>query len=113
MLFRSYIAPGQDGTNTGNWIHFKNDQATSLLAQWKTTLDSDKQHAIATKLEQLWLQQFPLVPLFIGPRWSTYSTKYFHCFNSPKNHFGDPIFSTFPDNILSFTRICPGGQAGQ
>ena len=65
------------------------------------------------KLEQLWLQQFPLVPLFIGPRWSTYSTKYFHCFNSPKNHFGDPIFSTFPDNILSFTRICPGGQAGQ
>jgi peptide/nickel transport system substrate-binding protein len=109
----AYIAPGQDATNTGNWAHFKNAQATALLSQWKTTLDSDKQHAIATKLEQLWLQQFPIVPLFIGPRWSTYSTKYFHCFNSPKNHFGDPIFSTYPDNILSFTRICPGGKAGQ
>jgi peptide/nickel transport system substrate-binding protein len=113
MSSNAYTAPGADGTNTGNWIHYKNDQATALLAQWKTTLDTDKQHGIATKLQQLWLQQLPLVPLFIGPRWSTYSTKYFHCFNSPKNHFGDPIFTTFPDNILSFTRICPGGKAGQ
>ena len=46
------------------------------------------------------------------PRWSTYSTKYFHCFSSPKNFYGDPIFTTFPDNILSFTRICPGGKSG-
>ena len=54
----------------------------------------------------------PIVPLFIGPRWSTYSTKYFHCFNSPKNFYGDPIFTTYPDNLLSFTRICSGGKAG-
>jgi len=113
MSNNAYTAPGTDGTNTGNWIHYKNDQATALLAQWKTTLDPAKQHAAATALEKLWLQQLPLVPLFIGPRWSTYSTKYFHCFDSPKNHFGDAIFSTFPDNILSFTRICPGGAAGQ
>jgi len=113
MSNNAYTAPGQDGTNTGNWIHYKNDQATQLLDQWKVTLDVDKQHAIATQLEKLWLQQFPLVPLFIGPRWSTYSTKYFHCFNSPKNHYGDPIFTTFPDNLLSFTRICPGAKAGQ
>jgi peptide/nickel transport system substrate-binding protein len=109
----AFIPSGQDATNTGNWEHYKNDQATSLLAQWKTSLDPAKQHQIATQLEKLWLQQFPIVPLFIGPRWSTYSTKYFHCFDSPKNHFGDPIFSTYPDNILSFTRICPGGKSGQ
>src|SRR6478672_2709176 len=71
MSNNAWTAPGSDGTNTGNWIHYKNDQATSLLAQWKSTLDADKQHAIATQLQKLWLQQFPLVPLFIGPRWST------------------------------------------
>ena len=54
----------------------------------------------------------PIVPLFIGPRWSTYSTRYFHGFCTKKNYYGDPIFTTFPDNILSFTRICPGGKAG-
>ena len=109
----SYIASGLDATNTGNWEHFKSDQGTALLNQWKQTLDPAKQQAAATALEKLWLQELPIVPLFVGPRWSTYSTRYFHCFDSPKNHFGDPIFTTFPDNLLSFTQICPGGKAGQ
>jgi peptide/nickel transport system substrate-binding protein len=108
----SFIASGEDATNTGNWAHYKSDAATALLAKWKATLDPAKQHALATQLEKLWLEQFPIVPLFIGPRWSTYSTKYFHNFTSPKNYYGDPIFTTNPDNILSFTRIAPGGSAG-
>ena len=53
-----------------------------------------------------------MIPLFIGPRWSTYSTKYFHGFASPKNYYGDPIFTTFPDNVLSFTRIAPARKSG-
>jgi peptide/nickel transport system substrate-binding protein len=109
----AYVAPGLDATNTGNWEHYKSDQGTALLQQWKQSLDPKKQQAAATALEKLWLQQLPIVPLFVGPRWSTYSTRYFHCFDAPKNHFGDPIFTTFPDNILSFTQICPGGKAGQ
>jgi peptide/nickel transport system substrate-binding protein len=109
----AFVASGLDATNTGNWEHFKSDQGTALLQQWKQSLDPAKQHAAATALEKLFLQQLPIVPLFVGPRWSTYSTKYFHCFDSPQDHFGDPIFTTFPDNLLSFTRICPGGKAGQ
>jgi peptide/nickel transport system substrate-binding protein len=108
----AYIPPGQDATATGNWEHFSHEGATKLLNQWKVTLAPAKQKTIATQLEKIWLQQLPIVPLFIGPRWSTYSTRYFHCFNTPKNYYGDPIFTTFPDNSLSFTRICPGGQAG-
>ena len=112
MSSNAYVPSGQDGTPTANWEHFQDPQATALLNQWKVTLDPKKQQAIATQLEKLWLNELPIVPLFIGPRWSTYSTKYFHCFDTPKNFWGDPIFSTFPDNILSFTRICPGGQTG-
>jgi peptide/nickel transport system substrate-binding protein len=108
----SLIPSGTDASTTGNWSHTYNATATGLLNQWKVTLDPAKQQVIATKLEKIFLDTMPIVPLFIGPRWSTYSTKYFHCFNSPKNFYGDPIFSTFPDNLLSFTRICPGGQAG-
>jgi peptide/nickel transport system substrate-binding protein len=108
----AFIAAGEDATATGNWEHFANAQATQLLGQWKVTLNPAKQKAIATKLGKIFLQQLPIVPLFIGPRWSTYSTRYFHCFDTPKHFIGDPIFTTFPDNILSFTQICPGGQAG-
>jgi peptide/nickel transport system substrate-binding protein len=108
----AYIPPGQSGERTGNWEHFSDAKATSLLAQWKVTLAVKKQKVLATKLQTIFLDKLPIIPLFIGPRWSTYSTKYFHCFNTPKNFYGDPIFTTFPDNILSFTRICPGGRAG-
>ena len=108
----AFIPSGQDATATGNWEHFANSQATTLLNQWKVTLDPTKQKAIATQLSKIFLQQLPIIPLFIGPRWSTYSTRYFHCYDTPKHFIGDPIFTTFPDNILSFTQICPGGQSG-
>jgi peptide/nickel transport system substrate-binding protein len=106
------IPSGEDATSTGNWEHFSDASATGLLNQWKTSLKPDVQHALATKLEAAWLRTLPVVPLFIGPRWSTYSTRYFHGFASPKNYYGDPIFTTFPDNVLSFTRIASGGKAG-
>jgi len=108
----AFTTSGDDATNTGNWAHFYDAKAASLLDQWKSTLSVAKQHKIAAQLASLFLADQPIVPLFIGPRWSTYSTKYFHCFTSPKNYYGDPIFTTAPDNVLSFTRICPGGQAG-
>ena len=107
-----YTPSGQDATNTGNWAHIYDAKATDLLNQWKSTLDVEKQQKIAAQLANVFLQIQPIVPLFIGPRWSTYSTKYFHCFSSPKDYYGDPIFTTGPDNVLSFTRICPGGKAG-
>ena len=108
----AFIESGQDATATGNWEHFYDAKATALLDQWKVSLDVKKQMSIATQLEKIWLDQLPIIPLFIGPRWSTYSTKYFHNFTTAKNFCGDPIFTTFPDNILSFTKILPGGKAG-
>jgi peptide/nickel transport system substrate-binding protein len=108
----AFVPSGESGETTGNWHHFSDAKATTLLNKWKTTLNAKKQQQIATQLQGIFLDQLPIVPIFIGPRWSTYSTRYFHCFGNKKNYFGDPIFTTFPDNILSFTRICPGGKAG-
>ena len=112
LSHNALIPSGEDASTTGNWEHTYDTQATKLLDQWKVTLNPEKQQVIATQLEKIFLAQMPIIPLFIGPRWSTYSTKYFHCFNSPQNFYGDPIFTTYPDNLLSFTRICSGGKAG-
>jgi peptide/nickel transport system substrate-binding protein len=108
----AFIPSGTDASPTGNWEHFADAKATTLLNQWKATLDVKKQHTIATQLQKLWLQDLPIIPVVIGARWSTYSTKYFHCFPTNPNFYADPIFTTNPDNILLFTRICPGGKEG-
>jgi peptide/nickel transport system substrate-binding protein len=107
-----FTPSGQDATNTGNWAHISDPKATALLNQWKSSLNVEVQQRLFAQVANRFLALQPIIPLFVGPRWSTYSTKYFHCFTSPKNFYGDPIFSTAPDNILSFTRICPGGKAG-
>jgi peptide/nickel transport system substrate-binding protein len=108
----AFIPSGQDASPTGNWEHFSDAKATSVLNQWKNTLDVKKQKAAATQLEKIFLQQLPIIPVMIGARWSTYSTKYFHCFPTKQNFYADPIFTTNPDSILLFTTICPGGKSG-
>jgi peptide/nickel transport system substrate-binding protein len=108
----TYVPSGADASNTGNWSHFFDPAATPLVDKWRTSLDTASQKKLFQQAATLFLKDQPIVPLFIGPRWSTYSTKYFHCFTTPKNYFADPIFTQSPDNVLNFTRICPGGQAG-
>jgi len=110
MHHNTFVPSGEDAVNTGNFAHFWNQSATTLLDQWKASLDTATQKSIATKLQKLWLQQLPVIPLFIGPQWSTYSTKYFHCFSNPNNFYAQPIFNNFPDNTVSLVTICPGGS---
>jgi peptide/nickel transport system substrate-binding protein len=107
-----YTPSGQDASATGNWEHFKDSASTAILNDWRSSLDPKQQQADFVKLANMFLKDQPIVPLFIGPRWSTYSTKYFHGFTTPKNYFADPIFTQAPDNVLNFTRIAPGGSAG-
>jgi peptide/nickel transport system substrate-binding protein len=111
MHKNTFVPSGEDAVNTGNFAHYQNAKATSLLDAWKLTLDPVQQKKIAAQLENLWVDQLPIIPLFIGPQWSTYSTKYFHCFTTPKNFYVNPIFNNYPDNTVSLTRICPGGSA--
>ena len=109
----AYIPPGQDATpdrELGALLEREGDDRSSTSGRRRSS--EKKQHPIATQLEKIWLQQLPIIPVLIGARWSTYSTKYFHCFPTTKNFYADPIFTTYPDNILLFTRICPGGKAG-
>jgi peptide/nickel transport system substrate-binding protein len=111
MHENTYLPSGQDAVNTGNFAHFKDARATRLLNQWKATLPVKRQKTYATQLQRLWLEKLPVIPLFIGPQWSTYSTKHFHCFPSPTNHYARPIFNTYPENSVLLTTICPGGKA--
>jgi peptide/nickel transport system substrate-binding protein len=108
----AFIRSELDASPTGNWEHFADAKASQLLNQWKVTLSETQQQKIAAQLERIFLEKLPIIPVVIGARWSTYSTKYFHCFPTAGNFYADPIFTTYPDNTLLFTRICPGAKAG-
>jgi len=103
----SFRPSGQDEGCCGDWEHFQSQQGTQLLAQFRETLDVKKQHQIVNQLQKIFLDNMPFISLFIGPRWSTYSTKYFVGWPTPKDPYTDPIFTTNPDVSVALTRIRP------
>jgi peptide/nickel transport system substrate-binding protein len=88
------LGPGVDASATGNWEHYQHGQGAALLRQFKASLNVKKQKQIAYQLQRIWLSNLPAIPLFVGPRWSTYSTKYWTGFPTYKNAYVDPIFTT-------------------
>jgi peptide/nickel transport system substrate-binding protein len=91
----SQVVPtGQDALAFGNFERNANAQAASVLRQFKGTLDQKKQLQASYKLQEIFLNELPYIPLFIGPRWSTYSTKFVTGFVNWNNQYADPIFST-------------------
>ena len=64
-----------------------------LLRQFKGTLDGRRSCRPRTSCRRS-SSTSSLIPLFIGPRWSTYSTKYFKGWITWQNQYADPIFST-------------------
>jgi peptide/nickel transport system substrate-binding protein len=103
------VGKGTDASATGNWEHFQNAQGATLLKQFKNTFDAAKQKQIANQLQKIFLDDLPFVPLFVGPRWSTYSTRNFVGFPSWKNQYVDPIFTTWQqvEKILLSLRPAP------
>jgi len=108
----AFIPSGQDASTTGDWEHFADTAVQPILNNWRASLSPAQQKADFQKAAKLFLQDQPIVPLFVAPQWSTYSTKYFHGFPSPKNYYAQPIFTNNPDNSVTLTRIAPGGKVG-
>jgi len=108
----SVLPSGQDSSTTGNWAHFADSSVQSILNHWRASLNPAAQRADFIKAANLFIQDQPIIPIFVAPQWSTYSTKYFHGFPSPRSYYAQPIFSNNPDNSLTLTRIASGGKAG-
>jgi peptide/nickel transport system substrate-binding protein len=102
----AFVPSGKSAELTGNWEHFSSDRGTRLLEAFRGTFDTRVQRALAVKLERLWLQEMPYVPLFAGTEWSTYSTRHFVGFPSRDDYYLEPSYMT-SDYAVALTRIRP------
>jgi peptide/nickel transport system substrate-binding protein len=101
----SNVGSGNDASATANWEHFSVPTAAGLLRQFRGTLNVKKQHQLSNRLQRIFLENQPYVPLFIGPLWSTYSTKYFTGYPTQKNPYVLPQYTALPDNVVILTRL--------
>jgi peptide/nickel transport system substrate-binding protein len=102
----AFIPSGHDADRTGDWEHFQSAEGTRLLRAFRDTFDPVRQHELVARLGRLWLEQLPFVPLFSGPVWSTYSTRYFTGYPTASDYYLQPSFSTAA-YAVALTRIRP------
>jgi peptide/nickel transport system substrate-binding protein len=85
----SMTATGTDESASGDFAHFADPSAVALLNAWKKTTSKKAQIAIAYKLEAKFIKDFPMIPVFVGPVWYTYSTKYFSGWPDAKHTYAN------------------------
>jgi peptide/nickel transport system substrate-binding protein len=102
----SFVPSGRSADTTGNWEHFWSPEGTRLLRSFRETFDVAEQRRLTRALARLWLRTLPYVPLFVGPAWSTYSTRYFTGFPTARDYYIQPSFFT-SDYVVALTRIRP------
>jgi peptide/nickel transport system substrate-binding protein len=93
-----------------NWGRFVSPEADTLLDQFSQTSDPAQQKEIMGKVEKLFVDLAPVLPLFPGPDWDEYSTKNFTGFPSAENHYagGAPYpFSPYNTTLIVLTTIKP------
>jgi peptide/nickel transport system substrate-binding protein len=107
LLDKANVVPSGQQQPSGNWNHFYDLQATTILNDFRATASKKQQRADMYKLEAIFLKDFPYVPVVDSAIWYTYSTKYFTGWPDKKNDYANGIFNQYPDNVVILTRLAP------
>lgn len=93
-----------------NWGRFVSPEADALLDEFSKISDPAKQKEIMNKVEMLFVDLAPVIPLFPGPDWDEYNTTHFDGFPSKENPYaaGAPYpFAPYNTTLIVLTTITP------
>src|SRR5699024_967633 len=60
-----------------NWHRYGSERVGDLLDQFAATSDEETQMNLCHQMQQAFLEEWPAIPLYPGPRWGACSTKEF------------------------------------
>lgn len=81
-----------------NWERYMNKSTDSLIDSYAETTSTTEQQAIMSKLENILLQDVPLIPVTEQVDWDQYSTGEFVGWPTPADPYAQPFAGyTFPD----------------
>ncbi len=80
-----------------NFERYINPATDKLLLQFTATTDSATQHAIVDKLQAIYLEDVPVIPVTESVSWFQWSTKNFTGWPTPANPYAAPAPYDTPD----------------
>ncbi len=87
MMFSEYVKPIGETADI-NWHRFGIKEADSLIKEFEKTSDTKNMENIIYKLQHLFIEHAPGIPLFTELSWAEYNSKYFTNFPNAENPYG-------------------------
>jgi peptide/nickel transport system substrate-binding protein len=90
-----------------NWHRYSNKEADAALAELASTSVQDEQIAAGNKLQQIYSDNAPAIPLFPGPEWGEFVTTRFTGFPSADDPYGQLPTWELPARLRVMANIKP------
>ena len=101
MMFSEYVKPLGETADI-NWHRFGIKEADFLIKEFEQTSDENKIKNIIYKLQHLFIEHAPGIPLFAELSWAECNSKYFTNFPSAENPYGPLSVNEQPSFIFTF-----------
>ncbi|CAM3336738.1 ABC transporter substrate-binding protein [Occultella aeris] len=112
-LFRSMMSSeyetGPGETVVSNYNRYYDDEADALLESFAATSDPEEQQAAFDGLEQIMVEQLPVIAMLQSPNWFQYNTARWEGFPTEEDPYALGAPFQFPDNLLVVTNLTPAG----
>jgi peptide/nickel transport system substrate-binding protein len=92
------------GWNPEGWDDPATEQA---LNDYKATTDPAKQKEAMGKIEDILVEQVPVMPLFYGETWYEYTTKHYTGWPDKDNQYNSPAVFTWPAAAYNLSKLTP------
>jgi peptide/nickel transport system substrate-binding protein len=90
-----------------NYERYSNPKTDALLNQYETTTSTSTQQDILNKIQQVMLNDVPVIPVIEAVDWYQYDTGTFSGWPTPGNPYGQPAPYAYPDNEQVLLRLAP------
>ena len=104
MMFSEYVKPLGETADI-NWHRFGIKEADFLIKEFEQTSDKNKIKNIIYKLQHLFIEHAPGIPLFAELSWAECNSKYFTNFPSAENPYGPLSVNEQPSFIFTLLNI--------
>jgi len=94
---------------SSNWERYSNPAVDKLIEQYGATTNPATQHAIIHKLEQVMVNDVPVIPVTESVDWYQYNTKNLTGWVTPQNQYARPSAFEWPDWGVVLLHLRPKG----
>jgi peptide/nickel transport system substrate-binding protein len=90
-----------------NWQRFENAEVDSALSAFETTTDPEEQRRLSSRLQALFSEHAPIIPLHPSPSWGVCNTSRFDGFPGPENPYARLSPFSPPEYLLVLLNLEP------